>query len=129
MHTAHLFSPRYCNLQGVPQNSLHFLFWNFSALNAPIMLIFDIFKQHISSAVENCQKFYKSRNIWPNNKGNTIRDTKEKSTTLYRIQEFVSMLKFHNLHHLYELQHKLFIYFWHFINSINLFFCQTVFSM
>ena len=44
-------------IQGVPQNSLCFSFCNFSAQNAPRILIFDIFQQLFPSAVENCPKF------------------------------------------------------------------------
>ena len=44
-------------LQGVPQNSLRFLFRNYSAHDALRIFILDIFQQPFSLAVGNCPKF------------------------------------------------------------------------
>ena len=44
-------------IQGVPQNSLRFLFSSFSAQDAARIFILDIFQQPFPLAVGNCPKF------------------------------------------------------------------------
>ena len=106
-------------VQGVPQNSLRFLFHNYSAHDAPRISILDVFKQPISLAVGNCPILKIEQYLTKLWRKYLQRHKIKKQQICIEFQNFrIFWLVFHNFNHFHCIQYSTFDNSWYnFINS------------